>query len=346
MPDKVLLSLVRYALGTQDAEETVRQCHVPDPSLWKEVYSLSRQQTVTGLMYQALSMLPAKMSVPEDIVLSLATKSARVEQRSVAIRKQAETMLNGLRRAGFSPVLMKGPAVAAFYPKPLLRESGDIDLFFSEAELPSALKLFREKGYRPVLTPDGSYFCEDRPASVDIHSRYFDLHVSKKDLPDIPSPEATLLMLSAHILKHAMGTGIGLRQICDMAMAYRALRGEYDCAAVVDVYKRTGLLRWNELLAGYIEARLGIPCPVAGESADLSRLDRVIFEGGDFGHYARGRRKKLGQNPVLRKIDTASRLFRKASFGIRYAPREYFCRLKELGTGNFAFGRKRKDSNV
>ena len=334
MPDKVLLSLVRSALGTQDADVTVHQCRVSDPSFWKEVYSLARQQTVTGLMYQALSALPAMMHVPEDIVLSLAAQSARVEKRSAAVQKQAETMLGSLRRAGLSPVLMKGPAVAAFYPKPLLRESGDIDLYFTDAELPTALRLFKEKGYTPVLTSDGSYFCDDRPASVDIHSRYVDLHVSSALLPGIPSPEATLLMLDAHILKHAMGPGVGLRQLCDIAMALRALDGQYDKDKFRQLCHRCGLGRWTGLLSAFVRDELGLDVGLYPAGIPYGALYGIVFGGGDFGHHSSGRRSALSASSRRRKVDTAIRFMRKASFGLRYAPHEYVTRLGELVWGN------------
>ena len=334
MPDKVLLSLVRYALGTQNAEVTVNQCRELEPSLWKEVYALARQQTVTGLMYQALSKLPARMSVPEDFVFSLAAQSARVEQRSAAVQKQAETMLGGLRRAGLSPVLMKGPAVAAFYPKPLLRESGDIDLFFTAAELPSALMIFKKKGYAPVLTSDGSYFCDDRPASVDIHSRYIDLHVSPALHPGIPSPEATLLMLDAHILKHAMGPGVGLRQLCDMAMALRALDGQYDKDKFRQLCHRCGIGRWTRMVTCFVREELGLDVGLYPAGMPYGALYGVVFGGGDFGHHAPGRRSALSASSARRKVDTAIRFMKKASFGLQYAPREYLDRFGELVRGN------------
>lgn len=44
----------------------------------------------------------------------------------------------------------------------------------------------------------------------------------------IPSPVLNLLLQSLHILKHALGWGIGLRQLCDMARSCYKLHDEVE----------------------------------------------------------------------------------------------------------------------
>lgn len=330
-----LLSLLRCALGTAEVGPTLILCSDISLPEWQRILALAGQQTVTGLVYQAVSKFPPHVRIPEDAMMTLAVKSARIERRSGGVQKQAEAIVRGLEKAGLSPVLMKGPAVAAYYPQPLLRESGDIDLYFAASELPSALVLFKEKGYFPQATPDGSHYCEDRPAGVDIHGRYFDLHVPDRHLPPVPSPDATLLMLMAHILKHAMGPGVGLRQLCDLAMAFRALDGSYDKENFRRICRLCGIERWAMMLCSFIQEGLGVAAGIYPAAEPYDSLCGIVFRGGDFGHHSPWRQSALTSSAWQRKADTALRFIRRAPFGLQYAPREYFHRLGELVSGNW-----------
>ena len=300
-------------------------------SQWESLYEIARQQSVHGLLYQGVSKL-AFAGIPDSLAIKLMLESGRVEHRSRQVEAESARLSEALMRQGFHPILMKGPAVAAFYPCPELRVSGDLDFYFPAGEFMEVKTFFADSGYVVEQTPDGSFFCRG-DVDVDVHRRYFDLHVREDVLPEVPTPEATLLMLSAHILKHAMGPGVGLRQICDMAMAYRALDGVLDKDRLEEVYKRTGLLKWNAILGGYIEARLGIR-PVPDGSGDWDVLERIVFEGGNFGHFAHGRDHALRGGTTGRKFDTALRFVKKAPFALKYAPREYLIYIRSLLKGN------------
>ena len=100
-----------------------------------------------------------------------------------------------------------------------------------------------------------------------------------------------------------------------------------------DAYSCAGLLRWNALLGGYIKTRFGIRS-VLDASEDWEVLERIVFEGGNFGHFAHGRDRALRGGTIGRKIDTALRFVKKAPFALRYAPREYRVYIKSLLKGN------------
>ncbi len=328
---KVFLFL-RTALGTGRGEAAPSW----ENTDWQEVAKIAREQTVSALVFAGLSSLPCPPDIPEDVSTSLMLDSGRTEHKSSLIAAQASSLIEKMRSSGLSPILMKGPAVAAYYPEPAFRAGGDIDIYFREEEFSEALKFLKDSGFNPEPGPDGSYVCKASPASLDIHPRYFDLRPSPL-LPSPGSPEAEILMLSSHILKHAMGPGVGLRQICDMAMALRGLEGKYDKQGMASIFKAAGLTRWNRLLCDYIRERLGVDAGIypAGNRRRLGRLDRIIFSGGNFGHFAKGRSKALSDNSLSRKTDTFLRLLGRLPFGLRYGGREYLSYLSTLAKGNF-----------
>ena len=171
---------------------------------------------------------------------------------------------------------------------------------------------------------------------VDLHTRYYDLSAEGKDLPAVPSPEGTILMLSAHILKHAMGPGVGLRQICDMAMACRSLTGRIDTVRLRKYFRSSGTTRWNRMLCSLIHIRFGLDTGFfPGEKPRrFAPLEKIVFAGGNFGHYSQSRKKALFRSARARKVDTAFRLVRRIPFSLHYAPKEYTSYFISLIKGN------------
>ena len=152
-------------------------------------------------------------------------------------------------------------------------------------------------------------------------------------------------MLSAHILKHAIGAGVGIRQCCDLTMALQALRGQYDPAALRDLFRRTSTLRWNRLLFSFLADHLGLAddsgFPFADERVSSEPLLRIVLEGGNFGHYAEARNSAIkagaGGDPVAtrrRKRNTLGRFLHRLPFSLRYAPRETLATMLSLARGN------------
>lgn len=306
---------------------------------WIGLARLARQQAVPGLIYQAITLLPKSVSVPSDAVLSLMARAQEIAHRNRVKAVVTDRLMASFAEQGLTPLVMKGATVAAYYARPELRESGDIDFYFPPEQLKRASACLTE----PHLDPEGSIHSKEEGVEIDLHDHYFDLHCAARKLPEPGTPEATLLMLSAHILKHAIGTGVGIRQCCDMTAAYRALKDEIDPAALKQLFKQTGTLRWNRLLFSFLADWLGLEEDIfsegqlfAGARVSSTPLLQIILEGGNFGHYAASRQTALSASNRQRKRDTLRRFLRRLPFSLRYAPRETIFRIGELVRGNLS----------
>lgn len=308
--------------------EAARLSHEPTLQEWAGLLEMAQRQSIIGLLYRGVSFFPDGYPLPEPVLFRLVAEADRVERRGAALRSVAEGLMERLSSAGLHPILMKGPAVAAFYPEPLQREYGDIDIYLPSEEFlsaPAALEV-------PFTSaPDGSIHYQWEGVDVDQHRRYFDLHRPPQELPGPGTPEAVLLMLSAHALKHACGTGVGLRQCIDMAVAYERLKVPQE--KLEDIYRRSGTLRWNRLLSAFIEQYLGFQPPFGGNGMPPDALLDIVLKGGNFGHHAAGRTAALEGSAFRRKADTAIRFLRKLPFSLRFAPRETISSLFSLARG-------------
>ena len=331
-----LLTLVRSALGNRplsgpDFDGLCRW----EAADWNRILTEARVQSVSGLVYQAVSLLPPGTPVPEDVPFILLAEGDSITAQSRSMVSTARTLKERMAGLGLHPRVIKGEETARFYPEPSLRGYGDIDLLLPEDEVDKAVSSLQGEGYAIRKDADGSFHFEYDGIDVDVHTRYYDLSLPPSRLPEPFTPEGTILMLSAHALKHAMGVGVGLRQVCDVAAAFRALEGQYDPEALRETFRRAGILRWTRLLCRFISCYLGISDPLfPNNRISPEPLMKLIREGGNFGHYAQSRTKARALPAPIRKLDTALRFIRRLPFSLRYAPREVFPHIWELIRGN------------
>lgn len=309
----ILLSLVRAALW--DCEPDKPALEALGREEWMAVLDQARRQTVTGLVYLALEKYPVRL--PEGLSMELVKRVSQIVKKNAGMRAVEASVLALFD--GLHPVVMKGSTCAARYPAPEMREAGDIDLYLAPEEYPLAL------GRIPVSysanSDEGVSFVMDRRV-VEVHSRYYDLHTPR--VPAVGSPQGELLMLAAHIFKHASGPGVGLRQICDFALAFKAYSGD-----VGSVFRAAGMEKWLRVLLSFVQEYLD-PSVHVERYMNPRPLLRIVKRSGNFGHHSPSRLRSLGGPAFFRKADTAFRLVGRLPFAFRYCPREAFARLKEL----------------
>jgi hypothetical protein len=141
------------------------------------------------------------------------------------------------------------------------------------------------------------------------------------------SPELDLVQLSGHALKHALNEGIGLRQLCDIALFVSHNREALSPALVRPTLKRHGLLRWTDLCLSYGLTYLGLqqeqlPYPVHANPKLVASMHEEVLHSGNFGVLDERYRPK-GNAP--QKKTTAHRIMRNVWRYIRVCPQEATC---------------------
>lgn len=337
--DKALLTLLRSGLWNRPPDTS--ELFPLSSEEWKEVFEKSRNHTVTAIVADSLEYLPENQLPSDEVLAGWAVESERIERLS-------GTMANVT--AGLSeiyktlrPVCFKGLECASLYSRPSSRQCGDIDLYFDDIEASEAVA--RQHGYVPEHKPDGSFTYEVQGIVVEHHPSYIDLCAPRKrkwlrtldENPGFeagscgmfrPVPALNLLVLHSHVMKHAFGRGVGLRQMCDLARAYYSYDGMYEPEDLRRMYRKAGLTTWTRMIHAFLTDYLGLGkefLPYQETHADTSAfLERVLL-AGNFGRSIPG----SGQG----KIRTLKAFMANALFAARYAPDEYFWQIVQLAGG-------------
>ena len=313
---------------------------------WEAVVLLARQQTVVGLVYRGLDVLPEEWLPSMRVMAVFMACADRIEKANAKMNKTIVKLWRYFEEKGITTVLQKGQGSAQMYPDPALRECGDIDIYFPDnVDNPLAGIADADCEKRP----DGSVFYTVDGIVVEQHNHLLDIasplrqRFIKKLIADkgfekvrvggddgvdvlVPAPEVNLLLISSHILKHILGVGIGLRQICDYAVARRYYAGRVNPAEMQSIYRKAGIVKWSKYLDGFLT-------PVYGGKKSNILLD-IILKGGNFGSFTEGC-KRATKSRVSRKLHTLRSFCGNIRLAFRFAPGEWFWTMAQLIGGQF-----------
>lgn len=337
--DKALLTLLRSGLWNRTPDTP--ELFPLSSEEWKEVFEKSRNHTVTAIVADSLEYLPENQLPSDEALAGWAAESDRIERLSGKMANVTAGLSEIYKT--IRPVCFKGLECARLYSRPSSRQCGDIDLYFDDIEASEAVA--RQHGYVPEHKPDGSFTYEVQGIVVEHHPSYIDLCAPRKrkwlktldENPGFeagscgmlrPAPALNLLVLHSHVMKHAFGRGVGLRQMCDLARAYYSYDGMYEPEDLRRMYRKAGLATWTRMIHAFLADYLGLGkefLPYQETHADASAfLERVLL-AGNFGRSMPGN----GQG----KVRTLKAFMANALFAARYAPDEYFWQIVQLAGG-------------
>lgn len=345
--------LLLLRAGLWEAVPTDIQLFPLSDDEWQQVYIESRRQSVQGLLYRGFQLLPESLFPPQQVMVRWLTDVNAIETANRHMLQVVSNSARILSDAGIHPVLQKGLAVAILYEHPELRSCGDIDWYIADDEWPLVESLLKTKGVSISQAADNSIFFNCDEVDIELHRRLYDIQDPKKQplmdalsAPDdfvtttvaeglsvtTPNHENTMVLLMAHLMKHAMTVGIGLRQFCDLARAYHVWHGQYDRERLTMLYRQTGMERWTATVHRLLTDYLGLsPEELPGTADTDNRRSRQLMERihrwGNFGQHTKS--WKGGHS----KHYTVGQIIRNLPFSLHYAPREILYKVKGLVKG-------------
>ena len=302
MEKEKLFEILRCALSNQPYTDSL------SASEFHEVLKQAEEQAVFGIVFDAIKGIKVD-GVDRIAICEAVGLSEQIKQQNRIVNHRAEMLSGILSHWNCKTCVLKGQGVAQLYPEPLLRQSGDIDIWVDGTQNDTVTKLRNNYiGIRNIdYVHSGCAFFDD--VEVEVHFRpswmynpfknkklqKFFKENAKEQFGNVdanvgftyPTIQFNLVYSLIHINRHIFEEGIGLRQLCDYYYILRhSTKEERDKALAVMIdlglRKFVGAIMYIEDVVLGIDKKMMLCLPNEGEGRFLLE---EIMRGGNFGHY-------------------------------------------------------------
>lgn len=257
-------------------------------------------QTVLPLVYSALEG-NCDLSQYQSEYLNIIANNVKITEEHKALHRL-------LYQNNIPYVFLKGCVSARYYPDPLLRTMGDVDILVKDQDIDKTVKLLLQNGYTTNDTFDGIHLAFKNTANsitIELHrkingipksnmgdkisslfSNIFENAVLENGEYFRPCDFHHGLILLLHTASHLTHEGIGLRHLCDWAVFAASFTDEDFCNIFENLLKNIGLWKFAQLLTNCAIKYLNCPQKEWAGTCDDTIADQIIadiFDGGNFG---------------------------------------------------------------
>ena len=320
-----LFQLLRQSMGLTEQKDFAATAED-----WQWLHEEADRQSLTGVIYGAVAQLPASQQPPMELLIQWICEADVINGLNELQNHEAARLTRLFSEQGRKTAILKGQANARLYPDKLSRQVGDIDIWVeggheSVVALLKDMKLINDISKRKVKgKAKDSYHHIHIPSTkqgvvVEIHFRpssgnfnpvtnhrlqqWLEREIQNTTRVEqgfnVPSMKFAMMMQLAHIQRHFLKVGIGLRHICDYYLLLQNSTAE-DRQEVAARLKSFGLRHIAGALMWVLGEILHLDKDLMLCEADRYRgewLLREIMAGGNFGYYA-----AKNQNLFLRKM--------------------------------------------
>ena len=243
--EQMLFALLRASLHEQEVELDFFQQATDED--WKQCHQTAIEQGVMALAWDGVLRLPAELMPLRKLKLTWAMAVEKYEAKYRRYCKTVDELSAFYATHGIATVQLKGVGFSTYYPVPMHREGGDIDIYtysanknkMSDAEANAlADKLMEQQGieveyhsykhsnfyYKGIPIENHKSFLnveeiQEAIVADEILHRELNPHTValNEGKVQIPSPAFNALFIAFHTLQH-YENGIALHHLCDWAM--------------------------------------------------------------------------------------------------------------------------------
>lgn len=330
--------LIRVAIGES------ADFHQLSEEEWDALYTKSKEQALTAVVFQAVNRLPAELQPPRKLKLRWIMQVEKIAKRNADVNKVAVTVSEQFSKAGVPNCILKGPGNALMYPQPGTRTSGDIDIWLM-ADPDKVIRLVKKVRPKARAVYHHIDFPRIEGVPMELHYRpqymnnlVFNARLQKwflekaeeqsknrVELPDgvgrisVPTDSFNRIFQISHIFKHVTDEGIGLRQLLDYYYLLQKGFTEEERQEDERLLRRFGLYKLTAAVMYVLQEVFGLKqekmiVPV-NERLGKFLLEEILL-AGNFGHY--DKRVSHGGGKLQKNTNRLKRDFRQ----IRYFPSE------------------------
>lgn len=279
---------------------------LPAREEWKLLFTIAHSQAVTGIFIDGVAC--TSMRPDRDLWEQWVGHLLHIEQMNAAITRCGNQWLARLQEAGISASLFKGTSVATWYPCPQHRSYGDIDLVVEKGW--NKLEHYLQTYHIPYRNERGDIVLQEKYLSVEFHPQWEYLYnplINNRlqrmlqTSTDI-SHELYLTCLILHLRRHFLTYGIGLKQVCDVAVMLHSC--QLDHARLAYILRQLHVEKFSRALFGFIASGIGHPTnyPLSPLTSGrtFALFQNIILHDGYFLKIKQEKTATLSRFPVIR----------------------------------------------
>ncbi len=282
---------------------------------WPSVMQLAEHHATVTLLCDVASKMNDGRQPGSEM---LARMKTQMRTNLFFQMKLKQTMLKAvemLREHDIEPVLLKGFSLSVLYPNPSLRQFGDIDLFVGLEKFHEACAVLRAMpgSYNwGVILDSGRHFnIEFGDYSIEIHrvsaevleakdsATYMEIErlglvTNAQDVElegarlRVPSIDFMVFFTFYHAWQHFLTSGVGWRQLCDMAMVLHTYHAQINENKLKEDLEAMHLMKPWQAFGCLLVQYLGLPASeMPFHNPKMRRTPRLVYEyimeEGNFG---------------------------------------------------------------
>ena len=346
---------------------------IEGPIEWDAVMRLAKHHANTALLCGVASRMTGDNRPAADLLGKMQASMRNNLLGQMRLKQILVSAVLLLREHDIEPVLLKGFGLAMLYPNPSLRQFGDIDLYVGLDDFHEACRLLRTLpgGYNWGEEVDSGhhYNIEFGQYPMEIHRVSADMddpkvakiyaaierdglrsHTQRVDYEglevSIPSKEFMVFYTFYHAWHHFLTSGVGWRQISDIAMTLHAYHGQLDLDKLKQWLGSMHLMKPWQTFGYLMVEQLGLPeaeMPFYDAQCrrTAQRLYRKVMEVGNFKRHSRFKQRRPTSR-LMRWMHSFFGIFVDFFYRVRVFPsvafremgsslRQVFAKVRKLG---------------
>ena len=309
--EHTLLQSLRQSLKKSDRADFKPSLSAEE---WKQLLTLADRHEVLSLLETTWD----SDQLPKEQRLFVQAKTAKTVHKGIQLQALNARLTSLLAEEGITAITLKGCTVSRYYPTPEFRKTTDIDLFVANPEdAQKAVKILGANGFKSSGAWHANHhfiLSSEKNEVVELHTAWADDFKDKNlnqymekmqpesmhhcHLTDIQCFQVYAyetpwhaFYLMIHMLTHFVGSGFGLRNLCDWVVLWNNCD---EAKAREDFWKmavESGTEEFAAALTAICVKYLGLDLensPVPDEKyvepETMEMLLRDILDAGEFGY--------------------------------------------------------------
>lgn len=311
----LFLELLQVAVGVRSSLSCV-----PTAQDWAAIYHAAKMQAVTGVAFHGVHLLYQNKQeqlafLPVGMKLQWLGLHESLRAYNKVVNGAVSKLLADEALADCHKVILKGQAVAKYYPHPELRNPGDIDIWCvcRGMTLKESLWEMARRAISKVpdagMQPHHTDWPEVDGVSVELHftpstvysffynrrvQRYFEENLPRCKDNRLPI-DVDIVFQLMHLRRHLISEGVGLRQVMDLywtlkAYSLQCRRENVSVSSSLETtLKRLGLFSFAQAMMWVLQEVFLMPTEELLCAPNKKRGRFVLGEmlkGGNFGKWS------------------------------------------------------------